>query len=335
MIDDEDVKKILMLDDVMDALEEAFRQYGMGRAGGDGFRYGFIPPPKRELRIKGKGMPHGFPGNVSIGQGMASLEDTKLAVLQHSFSFPKRKSSMFHLIDAESGDTLALVMNNESYISWMRTGAEGAIAAKYLSRTDCKVAGVIGTGRQGRAQLQFLVKVRQLEKVYAYSGRRRDEEFANEMSKTLGLDVVATNDAEEVVRNAEVLTTVTHSTVPIVRGDWVEEGTHINGIGADCPLKAELDASTIQKTDKLVIDCEQVLDVADLRAPIEQGVMHATSIYGTIGEIVAGVKPGRQHPSEITVYKSTGMTIPYVTIAAKIYEKAKNMGLGTEVSSFL
>jgi len=335
LINDDEVRRILTVKDFLESVEDAYREYGLKRAGADGFRHSYVPPPKRELRIEGKGLPHGSPVNTGIAQGMASLERMEMAVIQHSFRFHGRKGGMFHLIDTSDGKTLAVVMNNDGYISQMRTAADGAIASKYLSRKDSTVAGIIGTGRQGKTQLEFLTKIRPIRKAYAYSGRRRDDDYAREMRERLGIEVIATDGSEEVVRNSDVLVAVTRATAPIVRGEWLNEGTHITSMGADCPLKVELDSTVLRRADKLVIDCEQCLEVAQLRIPIELGILKLEDIYGNIGEVLAGVKPSREEASEITVYTSTGMTVPYVAICARIHEKAKRMGLGTETSSIL
>jgi len=207
------------------------------------------------------------------------------------------------------------------------------VGAKYLARKDSKIAGVIGTGRVGRIQLEAVAKVLNLEKGYAFSGQRKDEKYAREMSKKLGIDVIACDGPEKVVRMADILITSTSSTTPIVMGEWVSEGLHINAIGADCPWKAELDASTLKKTDKLVIDYELALDTKEISLPIEQDILEDSDIYGTIGEVVAGLKPGREKPSEITIFKNTGMALPYVAISAKIYEKALNQNLGKKIDT--
>lgn len=333
LISDEEVRKILSFEDTIEAVEDAYRQYGKGLAAGNSLRHGSPLLHRRELRVEGKDLPHGAPEIRGIGQGMAYLEESKMAVLQHSFRLGERRDMMFHLIDTTDGSTLAVIKS--SYPSWMRTGAAGAVAAKYLSRKDSDVAGVVGTGRQGRAQLLFLSKVRPIEKAYAHSGKRRDDRFAQEMGEELGIEVVASNDVREVVTKADVLITVTRATSPVVKGEWVGPGIHVSSIGSDCPYKAELDATTLKKADKLVIDHELALDTADIRIPMEMGVLRMSDIHGNIGEVVAGVKPGRESPTEITIFKSTGMTIAYVNIAAKIYAKAKEMGLGVETPTLV
>ena len=334
LLNDSDVKQILTFEDTLDAVEDAYRQYGNNLAGVNG--YGFGPPPKRELRIKGKGLPHADPQTESIAQGIAYLEGTNMVVLQHAFNFGKRRGGgLFHLLDRVSGDTLAVITNQSEDIWWLRSGATGAIGAKYLAQTGSKIAGVIGTGRHGRAHLQALSKVLDLDKAYSHSGRHKDSVYAQEMSEKIGIEVIATDTAEEVVRNADILVTATPSTIPIVMGDWLHDGLHINAIGADCPLKVELDSTVFQRADKLVIEDDQALTICELRKPLEQGILSPEDIYGTIGEIVAGKKPGRESSSEITLLECCGTTLSYVTICAAIYKKAQKMGLGTEISSLI
>jgi hypothetical protein len=115
VISDDEVKALFTPDDALECVEEAFRQCGLGQAAGDGMTRGFIPPPKRELRIRGKGLPHGAPETVAVGQGIAALEGAGMAVLHHSFKFRDRRGAMYHLLDAESGHTLPS--------SWIMTAA--------------------------------------------------------------------------------------------------------------------------------------------------------------------------------------------------------------------
>ena len=331
LINDEDFKKTLTFEDTLEALESAYRQYGRGLAAGNSLKYGNIPPPRIEIRAEGKDCWHMSPQIRSLDLSAGYLQETGMAFLRWGFHLGNRKGNIAYLIDAKSGEILAII-KNPRYVQRMRTGVEGAVGAKYLSRANSKIAGVIGTGTQGKAQLEYLCKVRKIEKAFAHSGRRNDPEYAREMSRELGIEVVDSDRIEEVVRKADILITATQATSPIVKGEWIKEGLHINAIGADDPLKVELDASVLKKASKIVIDDSEIaLDSKEIRVPMEQGTLTMKNIYGTIGEVVAGVKAGRETPSEITIYKSVGSTIPYVTIFAKIYEKAKKMGLGKEV----
>ncbi|MEE8355043.1 MAG: ornithine cyclodeaminase family protein, partial [Candidatus Bathyarchaeia archaeon] len=212
----------------------------------------------------------------------------------------------------------------------LRTGAAAAVGAKYLARKDIETVGVIGTGRIGRASLLCLSKVRDFDRVYAHSGRSKDEGFASEMGRILGVDVIAANTPEEAVREADVLITATYATEPVVKGKWLREGLHISGMGADGPMKAELDAEVIRRIDKIVIDGEKCLKIKEIADPLKNGVIGLDDIYGRIGEVVAGVKPGREGDQEITFFESDGTHMQSAGVAYLIYEKVKEAGLGVE-----
>ena len=338
IIDADDVKELLTFEETISALEEAYRQYGLGLAGGNSLIFGSPVVPRTEMRVEGKELVHISPKIRAVNQTMAYLEETGKVVTRFSFHLGNKRAQMDFLIDAKSGEILAIIRPRP--IMGMRVGSEGAIGAKYLSRKDSCIAGMIGVGNVGRYLLTAICKVRKIEKVFVYAGRKVDfplaQKYAKDMNEQLGIDITVCEGAEEVVRKADILTTATLSTTPIVKGEWVSEGLHINAIGADDTIKAELDASTLKKADKLVIDYDLSLDTKEIRVPMEQGLLNMDDIYGNIGEIVSGVKQGRTSPSEITIFKDTGMTLPYVTIYTKVYENAVKKGLGKELDkSFL
>jgi ornithine cyclodeaminase/alanine dehydrogenase-like protein (mu-crystallin family) len=236
---------------------------------------------------------------------------------------------MSFLIEGETGEILAIIKAPK--IMRMRVASVGAVGAKYLSKKNSRIAGVIGTGKVGRAQIEAISKIRNIEKIYAHSGRRKDKKYAHDIEKRLGIDIKAVEKIEDAVTNADILVTATNSTTPIIKGEYLNEGLHISAFGADCPLKIELDHTVFTKTDKIVIDSEQSLHTGELRVPIEEGVLSPNDIHGNIGEVVAGVIPGRENSTEITIFKNMGMTLPYVTINALLYEKALELNLGTEI----
>lgn len=335
LIRDEDVREAFAFEDVIEAVEYGYYQHGKGLV---------QDTPRREVRIKGKDLTHVAPGTTAMGQGLTYLEEPNIIMLSHFPWFQEVRSranvfpyyrvhpNIIHLIDGNDGNTLAVIRS--PYAIWMRTAAASAVGAKYLARKDTATAGVIGTGGQGRGQLLLLSKVIKIEKAFAFSGRRKDEKYAREMSDRLGIEVVATDGPEEVVRNADVLITATPSTEPIVRSEWVIEGTHISSIGADDPKKVELDAATFKKADKIVIDSEFALTkIGQIAIPIEQGILKPEDIYGTIGKVVAGLKPGRQNNREITIFASEGTNMQTASVAYKVYRKVKEKGLGIETST--
>lgn len=329
----EDIQKAnITPEETIKAVEDAYRQDGKGLA---------QDTPRREVRIKGKDLPHIAPGTESIGQGLAYLEESKVLVISHAYHFSWHKY-VTNIIDPNDGKTLAIIMREREpfgerpkgkYTGGFRTGAAAAIGAKYLARDNVNTVGVIGTGRVGKASLICLSKVREFEKVFAHSGRKKDKYFAIEMSERLGIDVIAANSPESVVRKADVLITATYSTKPIIKGEWIRPGTHISAMGADDPLKAELDAATFKKADKIVIDGEKCLTIGEIANLLKQGILKPSDIYGKIGEIVAGIKPGRINDEEITIFESDGTNIQSAGVAWLTYNKVKDMGLGIETST--
>ena len=325
LIREEDVSKALSLMDVIEAVEDGFRQHGLGLA---------QTKPRREVRIRGKELRHADPRMVRVAQGLAFLEESGVVVIDHIFSFPDRKPPPLriikHLIDADDGQIIAII--DSFNILGMRTGAAGAVGAKHLSKKDSEVVGVIGTGRQGRIQLRFLTQVRPIKKVYAYSlVSHETEKFCKEMSAELGINVLASENIEPIVRAVDILVTATTATEPIVKAEWLSSGLHINIIGADDPPKIELEGAALKKADKLVIAAEDCYTTGQMRIPMEEGIISKRDIYGTIGEIIAGVKPGRESDDEITIFHSPGVTLQDAAAGYRAYIRAKELGLGVEV----
>jgi ornithine cyclodeaminase/alanine dehydrogenase-like protein (mu-crystallin family) len=152
------------------------------------------------------------------------------------------------------------------------------------------------------------------------------------MEKALGVDVIACDSPETVVRKAEILITATYATEPIVKGEWLNEGLHISGMGADDTLKAELDVNAIRRMDKIVIDSDKCLTIGEIALPMKMGAIGPENIHGKIGEVVIGTKPGRECPEEITLFESDGTHIQSASVAWLTYNKVKEAGLGVDIS---
>ena len=326
LIREEDVARALSLMDVVEAVEDGFRQHGLGLA---------QTQSRREVRIRGKELPHADPRMVRVAQGLAFLEQSGVVVIDHIFSFPDRRTPPMrvvkHLIDADDGSVKAII--DSLNLLGMRTGAAGAVGAKFLSRKDSRVAGIVGTGRQGRIQLRFLLQVRPIEKAYAYSPIPPETDmFCKEMSAELGIDVLSTENIEQVVRDADILVTATPAMKPIVKAGWLSPGVHVNIIGADDSPKIELEGAALKRADKLVIAAKDCFTAGQMRIPMAEGIISEKDIYGTIGEIIAGIKPGRESEDEITIFHFPGGTIQDAAAGYRVYLRVKKLGLGVEVS---
>jgi len=315
-----DVEEVLDIESAIDAVREGFRQAALGDA---------QSPPWRDVRFAGASQPHG--AGPGITQAMAYLTSERVAIVKHFYSFGGPPVAILRLIDTSRGKTLAVMEAN--YESRMRTGAAGAVAAQYLAKASATKAGVVGTGTQAAAQIEFLAHIRSIEEIRAFSldPRERQEAFAHRVAATTGIPIVLTRRAEDVVKDVDVLITATPSTEPIVKADWIPEGLHITSMGADDPHKAELAPEVFGKADKVVIDSDKALKTKQFRAAFREGVLPAGRTFPTIGEVIAGTSPGREDDREITIFHSAGTSVQDAEIALAVYRAACERGIGTRI----
>jgi alanine dehydrogenase len=236
------------------------------------------------------------------------------------------------LFQAESGDMVALIEAN--YLGQMRTGAASGVATRVLARTEARTIGIIGTGLQARTQLEAIAQVRKIESIRAFgrdSGRR--EQFAREMSERLKIPVAAAGSAEEAVRNADVVVTSTTSTTPVLEGRWLEPGMHINAIGANFPNRRELDDEAVRRSHVIAADSREQskLEAGDLIRFFGDDDLRWSTVQELAG-IVAGQIPGRTSPDQITLFRSNGIATEDIVVAGRIYELARERGLGKQVA---
>ena len=226
-------------------------------------------------------------------------------------------SGMMALFDAATGMPAGLLFDN-GFLTDIRTGAAGAVAADCLARHDVDTVGVIGSGVQARHQIACLREVRRFRRLAAWSIDRPGlEAYCAEMRASYGLDATACSSAEEVCRAADILVTATPSHEPMVRAAWLRPGLHVTAVGSDTPGKQELDAGCLAKADVVVVDrLSQCARFGELSHAIAAGFMREEDVRGQLGEIVAGRKPGRTRDDEITLCDLTGVGFQDTAIAA-------------------
>ncbi len=318
LISKKDVEGILSMKEVMDAVENAFRYKALGKVQ--------MPPkiyvtfPNGDFRTMPCYIPDlGFGGVKVVNVHPENPKKYELPTIM----------ALIILIEPETGKPLAIM--DGTWITNMRTGAAGGVAAKYLARKDSKVIGMVGAGTQARTQLLALNEVFDIDEVKVCSKRLETcEKFKKDMAY-LDLNISIKEKVEDVVRGCDILVTTTPATQPVVENEWVDEGMHINAIGADAPLKEELDPKILKRAKIVVDDIEQACHSGEINVPISKGIISIADIYAELGEIIAGKKVGRVTDSEITIFDSTGLAIQDVATAAIVYKKAKEKGLGSEV----
>ena len=224
------------------------------------------------------------------------------------------------ILDIASGRPVAIL--NATRLTDLRTGAAGAVAAKYLSPKKEIVLGVIGTGRQAEAQVNAIAQELQVREVRVWN---RNAAHAESFAARL---MTPENRSVSIERacDCDVVVTTTPSRSPIVKTEWIHEGTHINAIGADAPGKEELDPEILHRARVFVDDPAQAFHSGEVNVPITKGLFQTWMIAGTLGEVVIG-KRRRERPDEITVFDSTGLAIQDLAIAKIAMQKAAGMEL--------
>jgi alanine dehydrogenase len=212
------------------------------------------------------------------------------------------------ILDVETGVPKAVI--NATRLTDIRTGAAGAIAAKYLAPKKEVVLGVVGSGRQAEAQVEAISRELTITGVRVWSREDKNARAFAERFRAFG----ATAASIEKACDADVVVTTTPSRKPVVMHEWIHDGTHINAIGADAPGKEELDPLILKRAQVFVDDRPQAIHSGEINVPITKGLFHAHDIAGTLGEVVVGVK-GRRRPDEVTVFDSTGLAIQDLAIA--------------------
>ena len=234
------------------------------------------------------------------------------------------------LNDIKNGRPIAVM--DGAFITASRTGAAGAVAAKYLARKDSRKVAVMGAGMQGRYQVVALKEVLKISNVKIYDiVTQAAADYVKEMANKYEFEVEKADSPQQAIEDADIVVTATPSTKPYISNEWVQEGVHINAIGADTPGKQELDASIVPRAKVVVDNLAQCVERGEIQTAIRQGLISSGNIYAELSEVVLGRKPGRTSPTEITLFDATGMAVQDITTAYTVYELAKKQGVGTSV----
>jgi alanine dehydrogenase len=238
------------------------------------------------------------------------------------------------LFSGHSGDLLALIEAN--YLGQARTGAASGVATRVMARADARTAGIVGTGLQARTQLEAVALARKLERVRAF-GRNpeRREIFARDMTARIGVPVTPVASAEEAVRGADIVVTSTTSTNPVVEGRWLEVGTHVNAIGVNFANKREIDSETVRRAEVIAADSvtQSKIEAGDLILAFGDDLQRWTAVRD-LSDIISGKVAGRTSPEQITIFKSNGIAIEDIVVAGRIYELARERGMGRDFPMF-
>ncbi|MFO8063077.1 MAG: cyclodeaminase [Spirochaetota bacterium] len=262
------------------------------------------------------------------------LESLAVKVASGFFLNPQRglpsQSGQMLVISAETGYLQAVLLDN-GYLTQVRTGAAGAVAAKYLAPSSCENAGVIGAGVQARFQMRALALMRNIKTIRTFSlddDEVRDA-YARDMSSELGVEVIKAHSVEEVVGKSSVVVTTTPSRKPFLRAEWLHPGLHITTMGSDSEEKQETEADVAAAVDILACDLKsQSFRLGELRSALAEGSITETDSIVELGSLVQGSHPGRTSDQQITMCDLTGVGVQDTMIATRAYATAEANGLG-------
>ena len=312
-LDEKCVAGLLGMDDALEAVEEVFAEVGRGNV--TNVPRVRAPLGDGTLRITAAVL-------NSIGYYGVKVSSTTI--------FESSAGRVFSLYKAETGALAAIVQ--VFAMGALRTGAASGVATKYMARADAQCLAVIGTGRQARTQAEAICKVRPITEIRAFSRSPENRErFCRDLAP-LAASVRGTESAEEAVDGADIVVTATTATEPVLLGEWLAPGTHVNAIGANYEYRRELDLEAVAKAAVIATDdLEQVkYEATDLTAPVAQGLIDWDEVTA-LGDVVAGNQPGRTSDAGITLFKSLGVALEDVALAARAYEKAVALGVGQKL----
>jgi ornithine cyclodeaminase/alanine dehydrogenase-like protein (mu-crystallin family) len=312
-LDEHCVAELVGMDDALDAVEEVFGEVGRGNVTN-------VPRIRAPLSE----------GTLRITAAVLNYRGYYGVKVSSTTVFESSAGRVFSLYKAGSGELAAVVQ--VFGMGALRTGAASGIATKYMAREDASRLGVVGTGRQARTQVQAICKVRPITEIRVFSRSAENRASFCADIADFGRQAEPVNSAEAAVRDCDIVVTATTATEPVLLGEWLAPGTHINAIGANYEYRRETDSEAIGRTTIIATDdLDQVkYEATDIVAPVAEGVIGWDRVVG-LGDVVAGNVPGRQSEEDITLFKSLGVALEDVALAARAYEKALAAGVGQKL----
>ncbi len=314
MLSEQEVAELLSIEEVMAAVEVAFKEATLGYAQN---------PPKVYLNFSQ------HRGDLRVMPAYLERQDVASVKLvsahpdnPQKFGLPTVQGTLM-LFDPRNGSLLS-IMGGQN-ITALRTAAAGGIAAKHLANMDSKVVTFVGAGVQARTQfLALLAAGFRFEEVRVWDiSPKAVAAFISDVKCKAGqLKLVHVTNLAEAIQGTDIVVTTTPSRMPLILDSWVSDGTHFNCVGADAPGKEEIDPEILKRAKIIVDNWEQACHSGEINVPLRNGVISKADIWAELGEILIGMKVGRTSPEEITVFDTTGIAVQDAVTANLVYTKA-------------
>ncbi len=311
LLTENEVENLLDMSSTLDAVEDILRQHAEGRA---------TNRARRRVSLPTGGLNVMFAGAPEIGA---------LGLKAYTIA---RSGARFYtmLFDPEGGDLLAIIQSDK--MGQLRTGAASGVATKHLAREDATTLGVYGAGWQAESQLEAIAAVRDLERVIVHSrSEEKRKAFAEKMGEKLGMEIETTSAPEEAAAQ-DIVVTVTSSKEPVLLGEWLRPGAHVNAAGSNMLFKAEIDREVVKRASFVCVDSREELglEAGDLMPSLETGVILPEEVR-ELGQVIAGQLPGRHGPEDITLFASQGLALEDMAAARIVYDRAVEQDVGRDI----
>lgn len=320
LLNERDVRDVLTMPDLIESMRAALADYSNGRAQQPLRTVLELGPERSFFGI----MPASLTDSRAVGTKLVTVFPTN-----HEKGLPSHLATIV-LLDPDTGALLALL--DGRYITEARTAAVSAVSAALLALPAAATLAIIGSGVQARSHLEALACVRRLVEVRVWSPTESHRSAFARDALRVGVRIRAAGSVRDAVEGADLIVVATSSTTPVLESAWVQDGAHICAVGACRPTHRELEAALVARS-RLFVDSTigALAEAGDIVLAIQDRAIAATHIAGELGALVSGMVAGRQHPSQVTVFKSLGMAVEDVAAARLAYTRARTRGVGTEL----
>ncbi len=319
IINQSEVRALLSMKACIDLMAEAFTALARGEVLNP-LRRGLLLPDKRGIL----GLMPGYMDSI----GMMGAKVISVFPEQREAEYDSHQGVVL-LFEAERGRLLSII--DASEVTAIRTAAVSAVATRWLAREDAGDLAILGSGVQAHRHLEAMFLVRPIKRVRVWSRTpEHAQTFAARAARRYDRPIQAVPTAEDAVRGADLICTTTSAREPVLMGDWLTPGAHINAVGSSVPYARELDTKAIVQS-RLFVDCREsaLHEAGDFLIPRQEGAIDETHIQGELGEILLGHIQGRRSPEETTIFKSLGLAIEDVAAGSYLYRQAIERGAGT------
>ena len=321
ILNQQEVRRLLPMEACMDLMQQALASLGRGE-GVNPLRTGMFLPDRKSLLGC-------MPGYLAEPRALG-IKVVAVMPANHGTELDTHQG-LVALFDPERGVPMAIM--DASEVTAIRTAAVSGMATRLLARSEAHDLAILGSGVQARTHLEAMLVARDLDRVRVYSPTiAHREAFAERESERHGVRVECCASAHEAVEGADLICTTTSASEPVLFGEWLEPGVHINAVGSSHRGARELDGLAVQRSRLFIDRRESTLNESgDFLAAVEEGLVDESHIVAELGELLLGQAQGREGPDEITLFKSLGLAVEDVAVAVYVHARAQEEGVGVQV----